>query len=205
MKSKITKKKVIKNKIIQAARDIENILQEVWPDEKNVLYRSARLRYIRKLLPPTDGCVFCKAAKNKIEFKTLCIYKTKYSQIVLNKFPYNSGHLLVLPLKHKAELWDLSAAEKTDLFETVDFAFEVLRDVCQPKAINMGMNHGKDSGAGIPEHMHIHVIPRWAGDLNFFPLTADAKVVIEDLDQTYNAISKYVQKRKDRKTTGKTA
>ncbi len=156
---------------------------------KNVLFKPERYKYIRKRIE-NDGCVFCNSAK-RISLDTLCVYKSKHSMIILNKFPYNSGHLLVLPQSHCGDVLKLSNAEYSDLMETVRVACKAVMSVYAPAAFNMGMNHGSLAGAGIPEHLHFHIIPRWSGDLNFFPLIAQTKVVIETLEQTYQNYMSY--------------
>lgn len=111
--------------------------------------------------------------------------------IILNKFPYNSGHLLVLPRHHKGHLLKLSDIEYQDLHQTLKIAVQASEKLYQPPAMNIGLNHGKAAGAGLPEHLHYHLIPRWEGDLNFFPLIAETKVVVESLEQTYEKFSQY--------------
>jgi len=165
-----------------------------WPQERNVLFRPDRLQYVKKLLPDR-GCVFCLSAESKVSFETLCLYKSKHSQILVNKFPYNSGHILVLPLRHCGSLLDLSAGEFQDLHQTLRMAMEAVEKVYSPNGINLGMNHGKVSGAGIPDHLHYHLVPRWAGDLNFFPLIAETKVVVETLETTYNRLLAFFSKK----------
>lgn len=108
--------------------------------------------------------------------------------VVLNKFPYNSGHLLVLPRRHCGDLQKLSAEESADLWRVLNLTMEVLQSVYQPGGLNVGLNHGAVAGAGIPDHLHFHVIPRWAGDLNFFPLIAETKVVVESLEQSWDRL-----------------
>ena len=166
------------------------IAKDVWPLERDVLFRPDRLKYVRKLVKP-EGCVFCKASSEDKSFDTLCVYKTKYSMIVLNKFPYNSGHLLVLPLRHCGDLLKLSEAEFADVQDCVRKAMRALNELYRPGGINVGLNHGATAGAGIPEHLHYHLIPRWAGDLNFFPLIAETKVLVESLEQTYERFLEY--------------
>lgn len=163
---------------------------EIWPMEKDVLFRPDRFKYVRKLIQPT-GCVFCHASKEKPSFETLCVYKTEYSMILLNKFPYNSGHLLVIPLRHTGDPLELSEAEFRDLHLTLKEAVKALRQVYEPAGMNVGLNLGAVAGAGIPDHMHYHVIPRWAGDLNFFPLIAETKTVIESLEMTFDRLVAY--------------
>lgn len=159
---------------------------------RRVLFRPKRYKYV-KGIKDAGGCVFCLAEKKKVSSKTLCLYKTEHSMVVLNKFPYNSGHLLVLPRKHVAEIFDLTDIEYQDLQMTVRLAAQAIKEVYQPAGFNMGLNHGKAAGAGIPKHVHYHLIPRWEGDLNFFPLIADTKVVIEDLDQSYDKLFQFFE------------
>lgn len=163
------------------------IADGIWPLERDVLFRPDRLKYVRKLIKP-EGCVFCNAAKKEISFETLCVFKTRYSMVVLNKFPYNSGHLLVLPLRHCGSLLKLSEEEFVDLQNLVRESMRVLTEVYEPGGINVGLNHGAVAGAGIPEHLHYHLIPRWSGDLNFFPLIAETKVLVESLEQTFEKL-----------------
>lgn len=157
--------------------------------QRNVLFRPDRFKYVRKVDRPA-GCVFCRSAGGLPSFETLCVYQSEHSQVVLNKFPYNSGHVLVLPKRHCGNILELSEAESADLWKTLNKTMEVMQLVYQPGGVNMGLNHGSAAGAGLPDHLHFHVIPRWAGDLNFFPLIADTKVVVESLEDSYAKISK---------------
>jgi ATP adenylyltransferase len=164
--------------------------KDIWPLERDVLFRPDRYKYIRKLIP-TNGCVFCESEKAGIRVESLVVFQSKYSQVVLNKFPYNSGHILVMPRRHCGDLLKLSAKEYQDLMDLLRKSFEVIEQAYSPGGINMGLNHGAVAGAGIPEHLHFHVIPRWSGDLNFFPLIAESKVVIESLDITFQKLAKF--------------
>lgn len=157
---------------------------QVWPVERDVLYRPDRFKYVRKLVKP-DGCVFCAASVAPLSFDRLCVLQTELSMVVVNKYPYNSGHLMVLPRRHCGDLLELDAEEYADLMSTLRRAFKAVQELYHPAGINMGLNHGAVAGAGIPDHLHFHLIPRWAGDLNFFPLIAETKVVIETLEQTW--------------------
>lgn len=164
--------------------------EHIWPIERDIFFRPARMKYVRKLVKQA-GCVFCTAAEKPVSEKTLCVYKSKYSQIVINKFPYNSGHLLVLPLRHNGDLLQLSDVEYLDLQSTLKIAIQAIQSVYQPQGLNLGMNHGITGGAGIPDHLHYHIVPRWNGDLNFFPLIAETKLVIENTSTTYKKLKKY--------------
>ncbi len=185
-----------KNKIISKSKTLGDqiSLNDLWPQERDIFIRPERLRYIRRLIKE-DGCVFCKAALKNPKLDTLCVYQTTYSMVVLNKFPYNNGHVLVIPKKHKANIWDFSKKEYTDLMNLVRLTIEVIYEVYSCAGVNMGLNHGAVAGAGIPEHLHIHVIPRWQGDVNFFPLIADTKVIVESLEDSYKKIKKVFRKK----------
>ncbi|AGH95057.1 HIT family protein [Pseudobdellovibrio exovorus] len=164
-----------------------------WPNQRNIFFRPERLKYVRKMVK-TSGCVFCNSANKPESFETLCVYKSQHSQIVLNKYPYNNGHLLVLPLEHVGQILELSPERYDDLHRTLRLAIQAIQDIYAPNGMNIGMNHGASGGAGIPEHLHYHIVPRWNGDLNFFPLIAGTKLVMESLDDTYARLTEYFSK-----------
>lgn len=170
--------------------------ENIWPAEKDILFRPDRYKYVRKLIKP-EGCVFCNAAKAGVDFESLCLYQTKHSMVVLNKFPYNSGHVLVLPKKHNGDMLKMTDEEYTDLQELLREAMKAVTTVYEPSGVNVGLNQGAVAGAGIPDHLHFHVIPRWAGDLNFFPLIAETKTVIESLEMSFERLLTYFKALKD--------
>ena len=170
--------------------------KEIWPLERDLFFRPGRMKYVRKLIKP-KGCVFCTSAKNTENVETLCIYKGKTTQIVLNKYPYNNGHLLVLPLRHVGDILDLSQQEYTDLHQTLKLAIQAIQDVYSPQGLNIGMNHGAAGGAGIPDHLHYHIVPRWNSDLNFFPLIAETKLIIETVETSYKNFTNYFSRLKN--------
>lgn len=153
------------------------------------MFRPERYKYVRKIVKP-KGCVFCGCAAKTESVESLTLVKTTHSMVVMNKFPYNNGHLLVIPLRHCGHVGDLSGAEYTDLMVLLRKAMMVLEKVYGCEGMNVGLNHGSVAGAGIPEHLHWHVIPRWFGDSNFFPLIAETKVVVETLEDSYHRIKK---------------
>lgn len=177
----------------QKAKLQKDFFDYVWPSERDVLFRPERMKYVRRLLPD-EGCVFCRSAQHDVSFETLCVYQTKYSQIVMNKFPYNSGHILVIPKRHCADVQELSQAEYLDLMQVLKKAMAALKELYRPGGLNVGLNQGAVAGAGIPDHLHFHVIPRWSGDLNFFPLIAETKVMVESLEQTFERLQKHFKK-----------
>lgn len=189
--SKLKKSAATKKKSAKKATSAKIQLgDQIWPLERDIFFRPARMKYVRKLIKPT-GCVFCNSSRNDISVETLCVYKSKYSQIVLNKFPYNTGHVLVLPLAHIGNIFDLSEEIFTDLHKTLRLAMKAIQDIYNPNGFNTGMNHGATAGAGIPDHLHYHIVPRWNGDLNFFPLIAETKLVIETVEDSYAKFQNY--------------
>jgi ATP adenylyltransferase len=182
---KKTQKKIQKTspKTSSDAELLREIHNEIWPAERAVLFKPERLRYVRKLLRP-KGCVFCATVAAKLSPKSLLLYSDDLAMIILNKFPYNSGHLLVLPRRHCGDFLQLNDDENQAMSRCLRMAVAALTEIYQPSGFNIGLNLGAASGAGIPEHLHYHVIPRWNGDTNFFPLIADTKVVIETLEKT---------------------
>ena len=169
--------------------------EDRWPLERDVLFRPDRLKYVRKLIKD-DGCVFCIAAEAKPDLETLCVYQSKFSMMVLNKFPYNPGHILILPKRHIGSFEDMKDEEYLDLQKTVRLAAKAVTEIYNPGGFNLGLNHGAVAGAGIPDHLHYHIVPRWSGDLNFFPLIAETKTVVENIETTYERYKSYLKGRK---------
>ncbi len=167
--------------------------EQIWPVERDVLFRPDRLKYVRKLIK-TSGCVFCESKQAGVSFESLLLFKSQHSMIVMNKFPYNPGHVLVLPQRHCGDLLKLSDAEYTDLHQTFRLAFRAITAAFSPAGINSGLNHGAVAGAGIPEHLHFHIVPRWTGDLNFFPLIAETKALPTDLEASYQSLHQELAK-----------
>jgi ATP adenylyltransferase len=135
-----------------------------------------------------NGCIFCKALS---EQDNLTLYKGKATLVVMNKFPYINGHLLVSPIKHISTLDQLSKSEMGDLLKTVEQAVGILKKVMNPDGFNVGLNLGKVAGAGVEEHLHFHIVPRWFGDTNALTVFADVRVIPEHLMTTYNNLKPY--------------
>lgn len=152
------------------------------------LWAPWRIEYIRSEKP--KGCIFCEfpAAPPEDDRKNLVVHRTARSFTCLNRFPYNSGHLMVIPLRHTADLGALEPADWADLQDELRRAAAVVRATYQPEGLNVGMNLGRIAGAGIDEHLHWHVVPRWAGDNNFMPVLADTRVVVEALDEAWQRL-----------------
>lgn len=174
------------------ARFLQKIREEIWPVERQVLFNPERLRYVRKLIKP-EGCVFCRALEQGVGAESLLLHAGSHAMVVLNKFPYNTGHVLVLPRRHCGEFLELTAEEHAEINTCLQRAIHALTEIYAPSGFNVGLNLGSAAGAGIPEHLHYHVVPRWAGDANFFALIAETKVVVETLEQSYARLLPYFE------------
>ena len=135
-----------------------------------------------------EGCVFCNAVAEPEELARLVVYKGKLSIVMLNKYPYIGGHLLIAPRKHVGELSDLEDREQLDLLRLTVQSVEALKRAMRPHGFNIGINIGEIAGAGIPDHIHVHVVPRWAGDTNFIPVFSEARVINEHLTKTWEKL-----------------
>jgi ATP adenylyltransferase len=143
-----------------------------------------RLEYVQAAgAGELDGCVFCRAAEGGDE-ENLVVHRGERAFVLLNKFPYVSGHLLVAPYRHVASFDGLEEVEALELHRLGGAGLTALRTVYKPEGFNLGWNLGRVAGAGIPDHVHMHVVPRWAGDTNFMPVLADVKVIPEHLRET---------------------
>lgn len=159
----------------------------VWPNERDVIESPHRLKYVRRLSKPKN-CVFCEAVKNRKHPKSLVLFKSSRLMVLVNKYPYNSGHLLLAPCRHLSEYDKLNDKDLWGLHILIKYSIKILKKVYTPQGFNMGMNLGNVAGAGIPEHIHYHIIPRWGGDTNFFPLIAETKLVVETSTQSYDKL-----------------
>ena len=137
------------------------------------------------------GCVFCNALSISDEL-TLC--KGPETLVVMNKYPYNNGHLLVAPTRHVAGLDELSRPEMGSLLSTVDQSVGVLKKALRPEGFNVGLNLGKVAGAGVEEHLHFHIVPRWSGDTNALAVFADVRVISQHLRETHALLKPYFEK-----------
>ncbi|MGB9617971.1 MAG: HIT family protein [Desulfomonilaceae bacterium] len=134
------------------------------------------------------GCIFCTKPSQTLDEENLIVHRSDLAFTIMNKFPYNNGHLLVVPYRHVSDICDLGANENSMLIEEVCRAVSVLRRVMRPDGFNIGLNLGRVAGAGIDEHVHYHIVPRWHGDTNIMPILADIRVIPEHLRQTYKKL-----------------
>lgn len=136
------------------------------------------------------GCLFCKRLKEKDSVKNLIVYRGKKALVILNKFPYNAGHTMIVPIRHVGQIEKLRADEAAEFFELLQKTVAIIKKVLKPTSMNLGMNLGKASGAGVPGHLHMHIVPRWTGDTNFMPIIGKTKVVSLPLDPIYKKLRK---------------
>jgi ATP adenylyltransferase len=134
-----------------------------------------------------DGCVFCDKAASAEDEKNLILLRGEKTFVIMNLYPYNNGHLLVIPKRHVGEMEDLNEEEMMELFQMTRKMVKVL-GYFKPQGFNVGINIGRAAGAGIPGHFHIHIVPRWIGDTNFMPVFGDVRVISESLEGTYKKL-----------------
>lgn len=149
------------------------------------LWSPWRMDYIMR--KKEKGCIFCKKTKEKKDGENLILYRSRYAFVMMNKFPYNNGHLMVVPKRHCIDLDQLNGKESEDLFFLLRASIQVLKKSLQPHGFNIGVNIGAVGGAG-EEHVHFHIVPRWMGDTNFMPLLGETKVIPDYLENTYHKL-----------------
>ena len=138
-----------------------------------------------------DGCIFCKAIT---ETRDLTLYSGPGTMVVMNKYPYINGHLLVSPIQHVSSLDDLNKNEMGDLLMMVEKSIGILKQEMDPEGFNVGLNLGRVAGAGVEEHLHFHIVPRWSGDTNALTVFADIRVIPEHLQATYLKLKPYFER-----------
>lgn len=153
-----------------------------------ILWAPWRMEYIVNCDKPSD-CIFCEKPKEDNDKENLIVHRGQYNFIIMNRYPYNNGHLMIVPYKHTCELNQLDPEEKSEWLDLVELSQVALAKVMAPHGFNVGMNMGRVAGAGIAEHLHFHIVPRWNGDTNFMPVLGHAKVVSEGLEATWEKIT----------------
>ncbi len=159
------------------------------------LWAPWRQKYVTAIHKNQKGCVFCRMLKEKRDKKNFIFIRCQHSFSVLNIYPYNNGHVLILPYRHVNDLSRLTKNEREDLFDILDETKALLEKVLHPAGFNIGINLGRAAGAGFPGHVHIHLVPRWKGDVNFMPVTAQTKIISQSLKALYEKLAHAHQKR----------
>jgi len=154
------------------------------------LYSPWRSAYIKtfKNEKKTKRCLFCRIAKEKNDTKNLVVWRGKTCYVLMNLFPYNAGHVLIVPYRHTASFEDLSPEEHAEAMKATARCMKALKKLSKPHGFNFGANLGRVAGAGIEHHVHFHLVPRWNGDTNFLPILSDTKLISEDMRNTWKKL-----------------
>lgn len=159
-------------------------------DPMQRLWAPWRLAYVAaaKTPAPDDDCFICRGLAQTDDRSNLIAWRRTFTAVLLNRFPYNNGHLLLAPKAHKATPADLTPEEVLEMNDSLSRAITLLAEILHPEGYNIGLNLGRVAGAGLPGHLHWHLVPRWNGDTNFMPVLGDVKVIAQSLDGLYDLI-----------------
>lgn len=157
----------------------------------DIIYAPWRAQYILggEEKEKEGGCFFCKYPKQNDDEKRLIIARNNVCFVMMNKYPYNPGHLMVVPYRHTADFGGLTGEETAEMMALAQKSQRVLTEVMTPQGFNIGMNLGRIAGAGVADHLHLHVVPRWSGDTNFMPVLGEVRVISEALNLTWKRIT----------------
>lgn len=156
------------------------------------LWTPWRMEYI--LSDKSSGCIFCAALAQNDDRETYILHRGTRAFVMLNKYPYNNGHLMVVPYEHSADLDALGPETQADLMRLIGRSLRWLKAASGPEGFNVGMNLGKAAGAGVVEHLHFHVVPRWAGDTNYMTITGQTRVIVEMLDESWSRLRAVIER-----------
>jgi ATP adenylyltransferase len=167
------------------------------------LWAPWRMEYIRPLRQAEPkGCLFCRVWKAKDDAQDLVLARREHALLMLNRFPYNPGHLMVAVGRHAARFEVLTPPERADLLELTAVAERILEEAYHPHGLNYGANVGRVAGAGFPGHLHLHLVPRWDGDTNFMPVIGETKVLPETLGRTWSRLRAALRAARPQRGTG---
>jgi len=155
-----------------------------------VLWAPWRMDFILRAREKSASCIFCDLPKEKKSAQNLVLHKGKKAFVILNRYPYSNGHLMVVPRRHLALVQDLNAVEHAELGFLMGRSIKALKKAFNPGGFNIGLNLGRVAGAGIEDHIHYHVVPRWVGDASFMPVVGNARVIPEAVKETYRKLAK---------------
>ncbi len=152
------------------------------------LWATWRMAYITGEHKKESTCVFCDAPKHNNIEDVLILHKGKYCFVIMNLFPYNNGHVMVIPYRHTSDVTSLTYKESAEMMKLIRIMTKAIKQTLNPEGFNIGMNIGRPGGAGIADHLHTHIVPRWTGDTNFMPVLGDTRVISEHLETTYKKL-----------------
>ena len=163
----------------------------------DVIWAPWRSKYIREVSSAKkqnreQRCIFCEAVK-KDDNEALILYRGKSCYVMMNLYPYNTGHIMIIPYNHVPSIEYLSSSELLEMMQLVKISIKIIKQALNPDGFNIGINLGRAAGAGIEEHVHMHVVPRWVGDANFMPIIAGVKVLPQDVQETYKILKPYYE------------
>ncbi|MBI3324119.1 MAG: HIT domain-containing protein [Candidatus Omnitrophica bacterium] len=170
----------------------QDFLRRIWAPWRHA--------YVAK--PPTPGCLFCRARRSRDDRAMLIVHRGREVFCMLNRYPYNAGHVMVAVGRHVGRLSSLSAREAAELLEVAGLMEQRLARLLRPDGFNVGINVGRAAGAGIPGHLHLHLVPRWVGDTNFMTVTGHVKVIVRSLDALYEGLTRPHASRPRKKVLG---
>lgn len=162
-------------------------------------WRSKYISTFKDEKPRKGESIFTRILHENRDEKNLVVIRKKHCFVLMNLYPYNSGHLMIVPYKQTSELHGLSKEENAEILETAAEMITILKKVMKPQGFNVGANIGRVAGAGIDDHVHFHIVPRWNGDTNFMPIISDTKVVSEDMKATYKKIKSVINSKKTKR------
>ena len=156
------------------------------------LWAPWRMEYIRSI--KQEGCIFCDKPAQNDDRENLLLYRGKDAAVFMNLYPYNNGHLMIAPYRHADSMEKIPAETLLEIMSLAQECVRILREEFRAEGFNLGLNQGEIAGAGIAEHIHFHIVPRWAGDTNFMPVTGHSKVLVQGLKESYDSLKPYFDK-----------
>jgi ATP adenylyltransferase len=157
------------------------------------LWAPWRMSYISGIDKKDEGCVFCAKPQQTDDLANLVLTRGALAYVIMNLYPYNNGHLMVVPYLHTSKVEELDSAAIAEMWQLCQKSIAVLREAFHPEGFNIGLNVGRVAGAGIDQHLHLHIVPRWNGDTNFMPVTGQTKVISQSLEDAYDALQPLYQ------------
>ncbi len=163
----------------------------------DILWAPWRIEYIKQAKEP--GCIFCTKPAENQDYKNFIVYRGETSFVIMNFYPYNNGHLMIVPFRHISDISDLTPDERLEMLDLLALSKDALINSMSPHGFNIGMNLGEVAGAGVKDHLHFHIVPRWNGDTSFMPICGHTKVVSEGLAETWEKLNKIFEELRLRK------
>jgi len=158
------------------------------------LWAPWRMQYIEGVDTENEGgCIFCSKPQADNDRENYILHRAKNCYIIMNIYPYSNGHLMVVPYNHTTNLGELASETRLEIMDMIDIVVEAMKNSMRPDGFNIGMNLGRSAGAGIEDHLHMHIVPRWNGDTNFMPVIGCTKVICESLEDTYAKLKKAIE------------